>query len=153
MDFGVVITEMDILVAVGVVMLLDILSGFAAAAKAQEVKSSKMRDGFWHKAGWLGCIVLVMTLQVFAPVFARYTGDVPGVGGALAAVCGVGVGAISIYIVLTEIVSIVENLCKLNPAIADSPVGKWFANSDKAEPLEVDILNGPDGQDGSATPA
>ncbi|WP_371298031.1 hypothetical protein [Paraeggerthella sp.] len=32
------------------------------------------------------------------------------------------------FVILTEVVSIVENLCVLNPDIRDSPVGKMLAS-------------------------
>ena len=40
------------------------------------------------------------------------------------------VDAICVWIVVTEIVSIIENLCIINPAIMDSPVGKLFRLSE-----------------------
>ena len=37
------------------------------------------------------------------------------------------------YIVLTEIVSVFENICNLNPAIANSPLGKLVSQIDVAQ--------------------
>lgn len=39
-------------------MVLDILLGYAAAVKNKAVKSSKMREGLWHKTGELGVIAV-----------------------------------------------------------------------------------------------
>ena len=38
------------------------------------------------------------------------------------------VSAVCVFVILTEVVSIVENLCVLNPEIKDSPVGKTLAS-------------------------
>jgi len=41
-----------------VMMVLDVLTGFAGAAKSKAVESGKMREGLWHKAGFFGLVAL-----------------------------------------------------------------------------------------------
>lgn len=105
----------ELLIVTASAMLLDVATGFAAALKTGTVKSGKMREGLWHKAGFVGMIAAGFLLE----------------HGAAIADLGVGIPATAaacVWVVMTEAVSILENLCVLNPAIADSPLGKVFTD-------------------------
>ena len=39
-------------------MLIDIATGFAGAAKRGVIDSGALREGLWHKAGFCGLLVL-----------------------------------------------------------------------------------------------
>lgn len=106
--------EIGLLVVTVAFMLLDIVTGLAKGAKAGALDSKVMREGLWHKAGFVGLVALAYALQ-FASGVADLGIDVP----AVSAVC--------VFIILTEAVSVAENLCALNPAIASSPLGKVLA--------------------------
>ena len=54
------------IVVASVMMILDIVTGFAGAAKNQTVESGKMREGLWHKAGFFGLIALAFIYEVAA---------------------------------------------------------------------------------------
>lgn len=109
--------EIGLLVATAASMLLDVMTGVAKGVAAGALDSQKMREGLWHKAGFVGLIALAYLLQ-FAQGFADLGVEIP----TMAAVC--------VFVIATEAVSVVENLCELNPDIASSPVGKLFGRHD-----------------------
>lgn len=104
-------------VAFAVLVVLDIGFGIAAAAQRNEVRSSKMREGLWHKTGELGVIAI---------------GDVLDgclLGGVDFSLAGVQFAApitdfLLLYLVLNEALSVFENVCRLNPDLAASPLAK-----------------------------
>lgn len=110
-------------VIAGLMMVLDVVVGFAGAIKYKDVKSNKLRDGLWHKAGFVGLIALAYVIQ-YAAEYVDLGFEVPTV----IAVCA--------YVILTEIVSVFENLCVLNPTLVNSPLGALFAHTDKVEIAE-----------------
>lgn len=126
---------MDLLISwfapfiVAVLMMgLDILTGFAAAAKAHNIMSGKMREGLWHKAGFFGLIVLGVVIEV-ASVWAGM--HVEDLGIAIPEIPSVI--SICALIVVTEIISILENLSKLNPAIRALPFASFLNSEDATE--------------------
>lgn len=106
-----------------VFILFDLLSGFIAAISEKNVNSEKLRKGLWHKSGFVGLIALAYCLEIAAH-YADLGFDVP----AVITVC--------IYIIITEAISIFENLCKLNPAIVKSPLGSIFKHTPQVEEAE-----------------
>ena len=94
-------------------MVLDVATGFAGAIKCGSVQSGRMREGLWHKAGFVGMIAMAYLLE-----FGAHVADLGVQVPAVSAVC--------VFVVLTETASILENLCVLNPAIAASPLGSVF---------------------------
>jgi hypothetical protein len=101
-------------------MLLDILTGFCGALKEGDVSSKKLRNGLWHKAGFAGLIALAVLL-VGATQYVDLGIDIP----AVEVVC--------VYVIFTEVVSVIENLCVLNDQIAASPLGKLFRDTAVAD--------------------
>lgn len=87
----------------------DVITGFAQALKNKDVQSQKMRDGLFHKLGFLFAIALGYMIE-FAMVYMEL-GFVAPVAGLVCA-----------YVVVTEIVSILENIVALNPDLAGSKV-------------------------------
>lgn len=85
--------------------ILDFLTGFIAAAQNKEISSSKMREGLFHKLSFLFALVLAALLQ-YSSTFLDLGFDIPTLG------------TVSVFIILTECVSIIENLIKLNPEFA-----------------------------------
>ena len=90
-------------------IILDVISGVAAAYARREVASPKLREGLWHKAGYvfvLFCSILVewamnegMDLGFILPL----------------------VMPICVWISLMEVVSILENSAKINPELSNVP--------------------------------
>ena len=94
-------------------MCFDFLSGFANACMHHEVSSEKMRIGLWHKLGFLGCIALGIYIEWLQGIsdIASYIGvELP----TTAAIC--------IVICVIEIVSIYENIKKINPQVVKTPL-------------------------------
>lgn len=112
-------------VLAGVMMLLDIIVGFAGAIKHKDVQSNKLRDGLWHKAGFVGLIALAYVIQ--------YAAEYVDLGFEVLTVI-----AVCAYVILTEIVSVFENLCVLNPHLVNSPLGALFAHTEKVEEAKHD---------------
>lgn len=88
----------------------DFLSGVLKAAKNKELCSTKMRLGLCHKAGFIGAMALGYGCQLavnyellpssFSAVF----------------------GGVCVYVIITEAISIFENLCAVSPELRDSPL-------------------------------
>lgn len=101
-------------IAFVVLMVLDIILGFSAAAKNNTVKSAKMREGLWHKVGELGIVAI---------------GDV--LDGAMLGGVDLGFSApmttfMLVYLIVNEALSCFENACKLNPDLSKSPLAKML---------------------------
>lgn len=92
---------------------LDLLTGFTQAVANKTVNSTKMRDGLWHKCGF----VLTMLLAAMIEWTMRYI-DLGFTLPLFVPVC--------VFIILTEIVSIFENICKLSPELAGSKLAAIF---------------------------
>lgn len=108
-------------------MVLDIATGLAGAAKEGDINSGKMREGLWHKAGYFGLIALAAAYEV-AAVWINFEVADLGIGMTVPEIPAVT--AVCAFVVLTEVVSIVENLCVLNPDIAKLPVVRSLASRD-----------------------
>lgn len=102
-----------------VLMALDMVSGFVGAAANGEVKSSKMREGLWHKASEVLVIVLAFVIQVAC----EHVVGLPYADVTVVAVCG--------FIVVMEVGSVLENIAKANPNMKDSGIFKLFANNEE----------------------
>lgn len=112
-------------------MVLDIIFGFAGAWKNNEVRSDKMREGLWHKAGYCGLIMLAFSYEVGSE-WVNFESAQVDLGILLPVVPAVtGVCA---FIFATEVVSIIENLCELNPKIADIKAFNMFMPHDPNKP-------------------
>lgn len=114
-----------------VMMVIDIITGLAGAAKDRDINSGKMREGLWHKAGYFGLIALAAVYEV-ATVYINF--EVAELGIGMTAPEIPAVTAVCAFVVLTEVVSIIENLCVLNPDIAKLPIVKTLAQRDPAAP-------------------
>lgn len=94
-------------------IVLDVVSGIAKGAKLGQLSSSKMREGIWHKAGY----VLIMALAVLIEVGSKHI-DLGFTVPLVIPAC--------VYIILSEVMSIFENATALNPQIGGSGLTKLF---------------------------
>lgn len=115
--------DTELLIVTLIMIVLDLVSGFIGALKEKRVMSEKLRQGLWHKSGFIGLIVLAYIIE-YASLRFDLGFEVPTV----LAVC--------IYIIVTEAISIFENLCVLNPDLVKSPLGSIFHNTPKIEKSE-----------------
>lgn len=118
--------NVEILILTGIMMVLDIVFGFAGGVKHKDVNSEKLRKGLWHKSAFLGLILFGYILE--------YTAARINLGIEIPAV-----DTICIYIILTEAVSIFENLCVINPELANSPFGSIFKHDLKVQQALAEI--------------
>lgn len=95
---------MEIYIVVFALILLDVMAGLTAAFKNKEYKSTKMREGLYHKAGLMLCMSLGKVLGA-AQGYLSVGFNVPVEQG----ICA--------YIALMEVCSIVENVCKVSPEL------------------------------------
>lgn len=126
MDFLATV-DVEVLVITLIMIVLDLITGFIGALKEKNVQSEKLRQGLWHKSGFIGLIVLAYIVE-YASMRFDLGFQVPTVL------------AVLIYIIVTEAISIFENLCVLNPDLVKSPLGSIFHNTEKikqAEKLEA----------------
>lgn len=105
-----VVDNLNFVLVALTLIVMDVVFGFTNAWLKGEVSSSKMREGLQHK---LGSIFLILAADI--------------VDGALLG--GVDMGmkapvltAVCLYISVMELISCLENICKLNPELADNPI-------------------------------
>lgn len=97
--------------AVVILCLLDILSGLTKAAINHNVNSSKMREGLGHKAAYFYLFVLFALIQIIQIHF-NFWADFPTAAVVAGLIC------------ICETISVIENVCEINPAIAQLPLIK-----------------------------
>lgn len=111
-------TELATLSIVGILIVLDWVSGLAKAAKAKDLQSEKMRQGLWHKTGYLLVIALAEVLD-HGQIYMDLGIAIP----VLTPVC--------VYISVTEISSILENASALNPELQSNSIMQLFRQNDQ----------------------
>lgn len=94
-------------------IVLDLATGVAKGAASHNLDSKKMRDGLFHKMGFIMAMVLSYLCE-YAMMYMELGFTVPIVNG------------VAIFICLTEIVSILENIKELNPKLDDYGFLKYF---------------------------
>lgn len=97
--------------------LIDILSGVISAVKYKNLNSAKMRDGMFKKVGFILCYVLAIAIDKYGYMigFNLSFSILPVIIG---------------YAVMTEIVSILENVNKINPDLKISKLKTLFQVKD-----------------------
>lgn len=102
-----------------VMMVADVVVGFIVAVINGELSSSKMREGLLHKALMLVLIFACLAIEIGISHTAALPYDVP----TCEVVCG--------YIVIMELMSVLENIAKGYPELKDSALFKLFNFGDK----------------------
>lgn len=83
----------------------DLITGIVGALKnGEQIKSSKLRDGLFKKVGFVFCYALGEVLG-----YAKLFLPIPFGDKLLSIIC--------VYVIATEVVSICENISKINPDI------------------------------------
>lgn len=92
---------------------LDILTGLVSAIKNKDIKSAKLRDGLFKKVGFIFCYFTAWLVDGY--------GDVIGfkLGVAILPV-------IVLYACTTELVSILENISKINADLLPGKLMELF---------------------------
>lgn len=88
-------------------IVLDIIGGVANAYKNKELSSEKMRIGMFNKCAEILLVLFSGLCQLFMQAMAPYGIDF-GIPSDV-------VNLVGAYIIGMEVLSIIENVCKLNP--------------------------------------
>ena len=92
---------------------LDIITGIITALKNKDIQSAKLRDGLFKKVGFIMCY------------FVAWLVDTQG--SRIGFQFGISILPIIIlYVCTTELVSILENICKINPDILPEKLMELF---------------------------
>lgn len=95
---------MKYLICVLFFILFDILTGFLKALKVEGLNSTILRKGFYSKISEVLAVGLCYGLNYISD-FIELGFDIPLLQ------------AVSVYLCMMELVSIIENLCVVNPAL------------------------------------
>lgn len=96
---------------------VDLITGIISAIKNKEIKSSKLRDGLFKKVGFMFCYFVAWLVDTYG----EYIGFQFGVSI---------LPIIILYVCTTELVSIIENICKINPDLLPEKLMNLFHISD-----------------------
>lgn len=99
-------------------IILDLISGFLQAVHNHTVSSTKLRDGIFHKLAYFVAIALVLLLE-----YACKYLDLGFSVELFIPLCA--------YIVVTEAVSVFENLARINPELLNSPIFNLLSANQK----------------------
>lgn len=105
-------TEVAIIL-VFILIVLDVISGLVSAFMKKTIDSSVMRRGLWHKASYFIVILLASALEWAVSV----GGPALGIGLDIPIVVPT-----CLYLGLTEVSSIGENLSQIDPSLRSAPV-------------------------------
>lgn len=104
-----------------VMMLLDVVVGFAGSLMTGTFDSSKMRVGLGHK-------MLLMCIIFMAFVIETAGSHIAGLEFS-----GVTVVVVCVYIIVMEVGSVMENIAIAYPEIKDTPLFRVFKNVNEGE--------------------
>ena len=99
---------------------LDLITGMIGAIKNKNLISSKMRDGLFKKLAFVFCYFLSWLVDNY--------GEAVGFTIAIKIL-----PVVILYVCATELVSIIENLEKINPNLANSQITDFIKNSVKTK--------------------
>lgn len=105
-------------------ILLDVVSGIAKGAATHSLSSARMREGFWHKLGIIIVLLIAALVDAAAGAGLNLGFQVP----LFEAVCG--------YVIVMELLSILENVGEINPELAGSRLLQMFETH--AEPIPIE---------------
>lgn len=108
-----------------VLNLFDLIVGIVGALKNHDLQSAKMRDGFFKKLGFVFCYCLAFLI------------DTRGYLIGLQISVNI-VPIIVLYVSTTEIVSIIENICKINPDLIPDKLKQLFHITNEDEDNATD---------------
>lgn len=103
-----------------VLVIIDYIMGVVGAVINKSFSSTIMREGLVHKLTYVVAVILaelIVYLSVYLELGFNYVDTIPML------VC--------IWIALTEIGSILENLVKINPELSDNKFLEIFNNDKK----------------------
>lgn len=100
-----------------VFILFDVITGVCKGASTHTLSSAVMREGFWHKLAVILALCIAACIDAAAGAGLDLGFEVPVFEG----VCG--------YVVVMELLSILENISEINPELAGSAIFKLLTPS------------------------
>lgn len=91
----------------------DIITGVISAVRIKKIQSAKLRDGLFKKVGFVMCYLLAWIVDTYGSA----------IGFKLAFPI---LPVIILYVCTTEMVSIIENISKINPDILPEKLKELF---------------------------
>lgn len=113
-------TEMTALIVVGLMIVMDYVTGLLKAVMQHNISSTKMREGLYHKAAFVTVMGLAEVIERAQQVIDLGF-NVPIVVPA------------AVYITITEVSSIIENLGEINPELRGSRLLALFRSTKTEE--------------------
>lgn len=97
--------------------VLDFISGFIAGAKTEGVKSQKMREGLFHKAGYVLLYIMSWLIEYSQHyIQLPFTKELSVI--------------LVTYVIIMEVISIIENIAKVNENILPSKIKELIGMGD-----------------------
>ena len=96
---------MEIYFIVAGFIIADVITGILQAVYNGDINSTKLRQGLFHKLSEILAVAFSIGIE-YACEYIELGIDVPVFK------------TVSIYICIMELVSVLENLCEINPALA-----------------------------------
>lgn len=119
----------------GILIIMDIVCGVVAALRNRELCSSIAREGMYNK---IGEVMLLFIGIVANEILAIPPFDTLGISPSIAYL-------VAAYIAWAELVSILENICKINPELPFAKILMMFnIDVDSKEQDTVELDTAPD---------
>lgn len=125
----------NISIVCGILIIMDIVCGVVAALRNRELCSSIARDGMYNKIGEAMFLLIgIIANEILGmPPF-----DSLGISPDIAYI-------VAVYIAWMELVSILENICKINPELPFAKILKMFnIDVDTKEPNDLESETAPE---------
>ena len=101
-------------------ILADWVLGISKAFATHTYRSTKMREGLWHKAALIAVMVLAYAMEITTGMMDfSVVGWEPGTTLPISSV-------VAAYIVLMEAGSAIENIVEINPDLAGRGIWRYF---------------------------
>lgn len=125
----------NVSIVCGILIIMDIVCGTVAAMRNKELCSSILREGMYNKIGEaMFLLIAIIANEILAMPPFDGLGISPDIAYLVAA-----------YIAWMELVSILENICKINPELPFAKILMMFnIDVDTKEPNEVESETAPD---------
>lgn len=125
----------NVSIVCGILIIMDIVCGTVAAMRNKELCSSIMREGMYNKIGEaMFLLIAIIANEILAIPPFDGLGISPDIAYLVAA-----------YIAWMELVSILENICKINPELPFAKILMMFnIDVDTEEPNAVESETAPE---------
>lgn len=100
------VVNLGVYVVIGSFIIFDVLTGLLKAFKHNNIDSTVLREGLLHKISEI-LVAIGSGLLPYGLTYINFNIDLPVLP------------VVAVYICLMELVSSIENLCDVNPQLAD----------------------------------